>query len=111
MRLERAPFGAAAVFAAALCLVLPAAACDREDQDRMQEDLNELGEKAEEAIEEARPKVEEGVREAGEAVGKGLEVAGEVIQKGGEELQEDLRDTTATTLPDTVKDTILLKDN
>lgn len=85
-----------------LLLTLPLASCDREDQAEVDEKLKEVEEDVERAWEKAEPEVREGVRDAGEAVGKGLEAAGELIQRGGAELQEEARDTSASTLPDTV---------
>ena len=100
IRLRRA---AAPLLAAGLAL-LPAAACQREEEGDLEERLGEVGRDVDEALDEAEPAIEEAVRDAGEAVGKGMEAAGEVIQKGGEELQDEVRDPSATTLPDTVGD-------
>lgn len=95
-RCRKSPSALAAGLALVLGLAL--AACEREDRAEVDE-----------AWREARPEIEEGARDVGEAVGKGVEAAGEVLQRGGEELQEDARDTAATTLPDTVRrDTMVL---
>jgi F0F1-type ATP synthase membrane subunit b/b' len=99
---ERSLARLAAVTACTFFLALPMAACDREDQAKVEEELEQVEENVDEALEDAEPVIEEGVREAGKAVGKGVEAAGELIQKGGEELQEEVRDTSASTLPDTV---------
>lgn len=98
-------------FAVALALflsTLPLAGCDREDQADVDRTLDEASEKVDAAVEKAEPAVQEGLRDAGEAVGKGLEAAGEVVQQGGENLQEEARDTTETTLPDTVSDSTMV---
>lgn len=104
MRYARHVPAAASVLAAALVLLLATSACGREDRGDLEERLGEVGRDVDEALDEAEPKIEEAVRDAGKAVGKGMEAAGEVIQKGGEELQDGVRDTTASTLPDTVTD-------
>jgi predicted small secreted protein len=119
--LDRSRASVAAIAAALLLLALPVAGCDRDNKKQVEKDLeragkqadrqlDELGNKAEKAWEDAKPHVEKGMRDAGKAVGKGIEVAGEAIQKGGEELQKEARDTSQSTLPDTVtKDTMILK--
>ena len=102
--------GAAAFLAIVFLAALSLAGCDREDRADVERSVDEAGEEAEEAWNEAEPEIREGLRDAGEVVGKGVEAAGEVIQRGGEELQEEARDTTATTLPDTVaSDTVILE--
>ncbi len=101
------PRAAAAV---SLLAILPLAGCDREDKAEVDRALDELGEKAEQTWKEAQPQIKEGVRDAGEVVGKGIEAAGEVMQRSGEKLQDEARDTTDSTLPDTVSgDTAVLR--
>jgi hypothetical protein len=83
-------------------LVAPLAACSKEDQTQIDRKLDELGKEAQEKLEEAKPQIQKGVRDAQEAVGKGVEAAGELIEKGGEELQKGARDTSDSSLPDTL---------
>jgi hypothetical protein len=92
------------LLAAALALLPAASACQREEEGDLEDRLGEVGRDIDEALDDAEPAIEEAVRDAGEAVGKGMEAAGEVIQQGGEELQDEVRDPSATTLPDTVGD-------
>jgi hypothetical protein len=107
VRCRKGPSALAAGLALVLGLAL--AACEREDRAEVEESLERAGDEVDEAWREARPEIEEGARDVGDAVGKGVEAAGEVLQRGGEELQEDARDTAATTLPDTVRrDTMVL---
>ena len=93
----------AAAFAAILLLVtLFAVACSKENQAQVDQKLDELSKEAQQKVDEAKPRIEAGVRDAQKAVGKGVEAAGELIQKGGEELQDEARDTSQSSLPDTV---------
>jgi hypothetical protein len=101
--IDRSPVRRGVIAAGLLLLALPLAACSKQDEAEVNRKLDEAGQKAEEKWKQAEPEIKEGVRDAGEAVGKGVEAAGELIQKGGEELQEEARDTTKSTLPDTVR--------
>lgn len=109
MRLHRCRARPAATAALLVLLVAPLAACSDEDQTRINRKLDELGKEAQQKLKEADPRIQEGVRDAQEVVGKGVEAAGELIQKrgaelqkGGEELQKGARDTSASSLPDTL---------
>jgi hypothetical protein len=92
----------AAIAATLLLVTLPAAACSKENQAQVDQKLEQLSKEAQQKLEEAKPRVEAGVRDAQKAVGKGVEAAGELIQKSGEELQDGARDTSQSSLPDTV---------
>jgi dsDNA-specific endonuclease/ATPase MutS2 len=100
--LYRSTFRVAVVAAVLLIGTLAAGGCKKEDQAQVNQKLDELSKEAQQKMEEAKPRVEAGVRDAQKAVGKGVEAAGELIQKGGEELQKKGRDTSNTTLPDTL---------
>jgi parvulin-like peptidyl-prolyl isomerase len=110
---HRFPARLAALAATLLALAFPIVSCSKEDRSQVdqkvdelgketEQKLDELGEQAEQKLKEAEPQVRESMRDAQQAVGKGVEAAGELIQKGGEELQQEARDTTKSTLPDTV---------
>ncbi len=102
MTLSRLSARPAAVAATLLLLALPLAACSKENHQQVEQKLDQLSKEAQQKLEEAEPRIQEGVRDAQKMVGKGVEAAGELIQKGGEELQNEARDTSKSSLPDTV---------
>lgn len=102
MKLHRCRAHPAATAALLVLFVAPLAACSNEDQTQLNRKLEELGKEAQQKLKEAEPRIQEGVRDAQEVVGKGVEAAGELIQKRGEELQKGARDTSASSLPDTL---------
>jgi hypothetical protein len=102
VKVHRFPARLATLVAFLSFVVLPVVTCSNEDQSQVEQKLDQLGKEAEQKLKEAEPQVREGIRDAQKAVGKGVEAAGELIQQGGEELQQEARDTTESSLPDTV---------